>query len=224
MRARAQAHSPQIDDVAVIPHPPPDVERFALVPEQPWAWRLTYVGRIVDVKGVDLAVEALAHLPAAATLAIFGRGDDEYERALRDRVHELGLDDRVSFARVPREELPDAYAAGDVTLFPVRWNEPFGLVPLESMGVGRPVVASGRGGSGEFLSDGDNCLIFDPDEGPRALARRIQELADDPALRSRLRDGGGRTLARIVDARFDDAVLAVVEDRVTARSDPTAAR
>jgi glycosyltransferase involved in cell wall biosynthesis len=224
MRARAQAHSPQIDDVAVIPHPPPDVERFALVPEQPWAWRLTYVGRIVDVKGVDLAVEALAHLPAEATLAIFGRGDDEYERALRERVHELGLDDRVSFARVPREQLPDAYAAGDVTLFPVRWNEPFGLVPLESMAVGRPVVASGRGGSGEFLADGDNCLIFDPDEGPRALAGRIRELADDPALRSRLRDGGGRTLARIVDARFDDAVLEVVEDRATARSNPTAAR
>jgi glycogen(starch) synthase len=223
MRARAQEHSPQIEDVAVIPHPPPEVERFELAPERPWAWKLVYVGRIVDVKGVDLAVEALAELPAEATLAIYGRGDDDYERALRERVHVLGLDGRVTFDRLPREELPAAYAAGDVTLFPVRWAEPFGLVPLESMAVGRPVIASGRGGSGEILSDGENCLIFDPDHGAEALAARIRELADDPALRTHLREGGLRTLGRIVDARFDDAVLAVVEDRVAARANRAAA-
>ena len=57
------AWCPTIEDVAVIPHPPPEVERFELVPERPWHWDLVYVGRIVDVKGVDLAVEALAKLP-----------------------------------------------------------------------------------------------------------------------------------------------------------------
>lgn len=224
LRARSQEHSPQVSDVAVIPHPPPAVERFELAPEQPWGWRLVYVGRIVDVKGVDLAVEALAQLPAEATLAIYGRGDDEYERALRARVTELGLEGRVTFDRLPRDQLPAAYAAGDVTLFPVRWAEPFGLVPLESMAVGRPVVATGRGGSGEILRDGENCLIFDPDGGPEALAARIRELAEDPALRTRLREGGLRTLERIIDARFDDAVLAVVEDRVAARSHRATAR
>jgi glycosyltransferase involved in cell wall biosynthesis len=211
LRAKTQAAVPHVEEAVVIPHPPPDVGRFELVPEQPWSWRLTYVGRVVDVKGVDLAIEALALLPAEATLAIYGRGDATYEQSLRDRATALGLDGRVTFAQLPREELPAAYAAGDVTLFPVRWAEPFGLVPVESMAVGRPVVASGRGGSGEILSDGENCLIFDPDAGPAALADRVRELAADPALRTRLREGGRRTLAAIIDARFDDAVLAVVD-------------
>jgi glycosyltransferase involved in cell wall biosynthesis len=124
---------------------------------------------------------------------------------------------------VPREELPAAYAGGDVTLFPVRWAEPFGLVPLEAMAVGRPVVASGRGGSGEILRDGANCLLVDPDQGPAALAARIRELADDPALRARLREGGLRTVAEIVAERFDDTVLGIVEDRVAARRHGAAA-
>lgn len=217
LRARAQAHSPRIEDVEVIPHPPPEIERFELAPERPWGWKLVYVGRIVDVKGVDLAIEALAKLPAEATLVIDGRGDDDYQRALRERVRELGLEGRVTFQQSRREDLPATYAAGDVTLFPVRWAEPFGLVPLESMAVGRPVIATGRGGSAEILSDGENCLIFDPDHGPDALAARIRELADDPTLRAKLRDGGQQTLGRIIDARFDDSVLAVVEARVVAR-------
>jgi glycosyltransferase involved in cell wall biosynthesis len=223
MRARAQERVPQVRDVEVVHHPPPEVERFALAPERPWSWALGYVGRIVDVKGVDLAVDALALLPASATLAIYGRGDDDYERALVARAAELGLDGRVSFHRLPREELPAAYAGGDVTLFPVRWAEPFGLVPLEAMAVGRPVIASGRGGSGEILSDGENCLIADPDDGPEALAARIRELAEDPDLRARLRAGGQRTVARIVDERFDDTVLAIVESRVAARRQGAAA-
>jgi glycosyltransferase involved in cell wall biosynthesis len=216
LRARAQAHSPQIEDVEVVPHAPPEIERFEPAPERPWSWTLLYVGRIVDVKGVDLAVDALAQLPAEATLVIDGSGDADYERSLRARIHELGLDDRVRIGRSPRDELPAAYAAADVTVFPVRWAEPFGLVPLESMAVGRPVVATGRGGSGELLTDGENCLIFDPDDGAGALAERIRALAADPALRSRLREGGHRTLQAIIDARFDDAVLAVVQQRVDA--------
>lgn len=214
MRDRSVAALPQLRDTVVIPHPPPGVEHFELAPEQPWGWRLVYVGRIVEVKGVDLAVDALASLPEEATLAIYGRGDDDYEAALRARADRLGVGGRVTFQRVPREEIPAAYAAGDVTLFPVRWGEPFGLVPLESMAVGRPVIASGRGGSGEILQDGENCLIADPADGPEALAGRIRELAGDPALRARLRDGGRRTLQAIIDERFDDAVLEVVVDRV----------
>ena len=55
-------------------------------------------------------------------------------------------------------------------MFPVRWNEPWGLVPIEAMARGRPVVATGRGGSGEYLRDGENCMLFDADDDA-ALAR-----------------------------------------------------
>ena len=55
-----------------------------------------------------------------------------------------------------------------MVVFPVRWEEPWGLVPIEAMARGRPVVATGRGGSGEYLRDGENCVLFEADDAERA--------------------------------------------------------
>ncbi|HEX4110831.1 MAG TPA: glycosyltransferase [Solirubrobacteraceae bacterium] len=202
---------PDLPHTEVVPHEPPDVEWFTLAPSEPWSWRLLFVGRIEEVKGVDLAVLALLDLPDAAVLTVVGSGSEDYLAGLHALVAERGLRDRVRFERHKRTELPAVYARADVVLFPSRWKEPFGLVPLEAMGVGRPVIATGRGGSGEYLRDGENCLIFDPDHGPGELAERIRRLADDQALRARLREGGRHTLQAIRDARFNERVLATVE-------------
>jgi glycosyltransferase involved in cell wall biosynthesis len=99
-------------------------------------------------------------------------------------------------------------------VFPVRWNEPWGLVPIEAMAMGRPVVATGRGGSGEYLRDGDNCLLFEADD-PRALAAALRNLADDPDLRRRLRDGGLRTAPRYTEALYNEAVENAVRAAVS---------
>ncbi len=61
---------------------------------------------------------------------------------------ELGLTERVSFERVAGDAVPAILAAADALLFPVQWEEPWGLVPLEAMASGTPVVATGTGGSG----------------------------------------------------------------------------
>jgi glycosyltransferase involved in cell wall biosynthesis len=181
-------------------------------PAQAWAWRLLYVGRIDERKGIDTAVRALAQLPAEATLDVVGSGDDDAERRLRALVAQLGLQARVCFTGIlPRDELPARYAGADVALFPVRWREPWGVVPLEAMGVGRPVVATGRGGSGEYLRDGENALLFDA-EDPAALAAQVRRLAADEALRERLRAGGLETANRHTAARHDARVTAVLED------------
>jgi glycosyltransferase involved in cell wall biosynthesis len=92
----------------------------------------------------------------------------------------------------------------------VRWREPWGVVPLEAMGVGRPVVATGRGGSGEYLRDGDNALLFDA-EDPEALAHQITRLANDDALRERLRAGGLQTAHDHTAAAHDARVTAILE-------------
>jgi glycogen(starch) synthase len=112
----------------------------------------------------------------------------------------------VTFAQRPRDELAGAYAAADAVLFPVLWEEPWGLVPLESMAVGTAVVATGAGGSGEYLRDGENCVIFEPRDDPGALARAVEGLARDRALRARLRDGGLETAARFDERSFNAAV------------------
>ena len=97
-------------------------------------------------------------------------------------------------------------------LFPVRWAEPWGLVPLEAMTVGTPVVASGRGGSGEYLRDGQNALVCEPE--PEALAGAVQRLAGDAALRARLRDGGFQTAAPFTEQAYNEAIEAALAEAV----------
>jgi glycogen(starch) synthase len=181
-------------------------------PEAPWAWRLLYVGRIDRRKGIGTAVESLASLPGEATLSVVGAGDERELAALQERVRALGLAKRVSFTG-PRErsELPGVYAAANAVLFPVEWDEPWGLIPLEAMGIGRPVVATGRGGSGEYLRDGENCLLF-PAGDAAALAEKLQTLAHDEALRARLRQGGSATARQHTQAGFAGAAVDALED------------
>jgi glycogen synthase len=184
----------------------------APLPHRPWAWRLLNVGRIDDRKGIDTAIDALAHLPPEATLTVAGAGDDQALSALRERAARAGLDGRVTFLGAQdRDRLRAVYAQADAVVFPVRWDEPWGLVPLEAMALGRPVLATGRGGSAEYLRDGENALLF-PAGDAAALAARLHDLAADPDLRARLRAGGLATAPRHTDAAFNAALEAALAE------------
>ena len=94
---------------------------------------------------MDLAVLSLLDLPDEATLTLVGSGNDVYLASLRRLVSERVLTIASTSIAGAALSSPMLYADADVILFPVRWDEPFGLVPLEAMAVGRPVVATGRG-------------------------------------------------------------------------------
>jgi glycogen synthase len=206
VRARA-AERWELEDTAIA-HSGVDLSLFIPAPERPeWRGRLLYVGRIDERKGIETAVRALERLPGA-TLSVVGSGDEAYLERLRSVADETGTEDRIAFRPgAPRQELPAIYAESDAVVFPVLWEEPWGLVPLEAMAVGVPVVATGRGGSGEFLRDGENCLIYEPAEDPGALARAVQRLADDRELRAKLRTEGMTTAARHDQDSFTRAVV-----------------
>jgi glycosyltransferase involved in cell wall biosynthesis len=191
----------------------PDDDLFKPVPASTWRWRLAYVGRIDERKGIDTAIEALAALPEEARLVVNGSGDDEHAGELRRLAARLGIDRRVEFTLRPREEIPQLYAEADAVLFPVRWEEPWGLVPLEAMAVGRPVVATGTGGSGEYLRDRHNSLLFEPSDA-EGLAAAIRDLAADPKLRARLVEGGFETAARFSERAFNEQVERALEREV----------
>jgi glycosyltransferase involved in cell wall biosynthesis len=176
-------------------------------PAREWSWSLLYVGRLDQRKGVDTAVAALAHLPDAATLTIIGGWDEHEEERLRVLARGVGVEERVRFAgQRTRAAVRAAYADCDVVVFPVVWEEPWGLVPLEGMARGRPVVATGRGGSGEYLRDGENALLFEAGS-EAALADAVRRLAGDPGLRRRLLAGGLETASRHTEDAFNAAVL-----------------
>ena len=175
-------------------------------PVAEWRWRLVCVGRLDERKGVDTAVEAMARLPEHATLELIGGWDAREEERLRALARDAGVAPRVHFAgQLDRREIADAYARADATVFPVRWEEPWGLVPLESMAKGRPVLATGRGGSAEYLRNGENCVLFEAGDA-EALAAAVRRLAEDPALRTRLRAGGLETAPRHTEAVLNEAV------------------
>ena len=196
-RERAGADLPHTG----LAHPGVDPAAFPRADERRWGWRLAMVGRIAPEKGVDVALAALGRLPEA-TLVIDGPG-------------EHAAVDRVEFRRSEPGAVARTYADADAVLFPVTWKEPWGLVPLEAMSVGRPVVATATGGAAEYLRDGVNALVVEPGD-PDALADAVRRLAAHPQLRARLRAGGFETAARYTEAAFCAAVV----DAVTAAAAP----
>lgn len=177
----------------------------APVASRPWAGRLLYVGRIDERKGVDTAIRALPDLDDSR-LRVVGRGDSSFLLRLHQIADEAGVSDRVEFAVLPRAELAAEYRAADALLFTSVYREPFGIVPLEGMACDTPVVATGVGGSAEYLEDGTNCLLYDPGDAA-GLAASVRRLATDPPLRNRLVHGGRETARRLTADAYAEALL-----------------
>jgi glycogen(starch) synthase len=206
-RERALAAGRKLLDTGVA-HSGIDPSYLDPLPARDWEWRLLYVGRIDARKGIVTAVDALAHLPEEATLTVVGGGDPGAASELRAQAARLGVADRVQLAGfMPRSAVRAAYGDADVVVFPVIWEEPWGLVPIEAMALGRPVVATGRGGSGEYLRHGENALLFEAGNA-EALAAAVTRLAGDPALRARLREGGLATAPGYTEDVFNGIVAA----------------
>jgi glycogen(starch) synthase len=183
-----------------------DLKLFTESPPAPWGWRLLYSGRIEQRKGVDTAVEAMASLPPEATLTLHGPVSVPYREELLEAASRAGAADRVLFSHSEHEQLPRVYAQADAVLFPVRWREPWGIVPLEAMAIGRPVLASrAGGGAAEYLADGRNCLQFDPGDAT-GLAAAVKRLADDGSVRATVVAGGRATAGRYTTRGFVERI------------------
>jgi glycosyltransferase involved in cell wall biosynthesis len=136
------------------------------------------VGRFSDEKGFDTLIEAMDLLPSARLLLV---GDGEDRAALEDLVRRRGLEGRVTFT---------GWLAGrwtlqvglDVLAVPSR-SEGFGLVVIEAMQDGIPVVATEVGGLTEIIRDGENGLLVPPGD-PAALAAALGKVLGDAGLRS----------------------------------------
>ncbi len=161
---------------------------------------LLYVGRLRPIKGVETLLEALALLPGRTgdsrrgrggvpTLFIIGGDADEPENGhvarLRERVRALGLEDAVRFLGAqPQERLRLYYAAAEMTVMP-SFYESFGMVALEAMACGNPVIASRVGGLTTTIQDGVTGYLV-PEGDPLVLADRMSTILTDAGLRRRL--------------------------------------
>ena len=144
------------------------------------------LGRLVPRKGFGTVIEALPQLPDTELVLAGGSGGPEPERErLLALAAALGVAQRVRMLpQVARAEVPALLRSADVVVA-VPWYEPFGIVPLEAMACGRPVVASAVGGMLDTVVPGRTGLLVAPHD-PAALAEALRHLLERPALRERL--------------------------------------
>jgi D-inositol-3-phosphate glycosyltransferase len=184
---------PGVDVSRFYPIPPDEAKEVIGVP--PCESMLLFVGRIEPLKGIDVLIEAIAMLQAengAVCLVVIG-GDpesspetrsEEMER-LKCMREEAGVKDLVTFlGKRSQDSLPYYYSAAEAVVVPSHY-ESFGMVALEAMACGTPVVASQVGGLAFLVQDGVTGYTV-PVDDPQALAGRLSSLLRDHDLRSRL--------------------------------------
>jgi rhamnosyl/mannosyltransferase len=171
--------------------------------------RLLFVGHLRYYKGVNYLIQAMRALPTAH-LTIVGSG--MMERAWKNLARDLGVASRIEFVgEVPDAQLPGYYAACDIFVLPsAEKSEAFGVVQLEAMASGKPVVCTELGTGTSFVNrDGETGFVV-PARDSHALARAIQKLLDDSALRARMGAAGrARVRAEFTIAQMIERVMAV---------------
>ena len=184
-------------------------------PIEPAAWpgsiednevRLLFVGRIDPIKGIDRLLRAIPMIKSARPVKLLIVGGDEPDlfalEHLRALVADLGIQDNVVFhGRVPQETLAAYYSAADLCVLP-SYYESFGLVSLESLACGTPVVANDVGQMRSIINQGHNGYVT-PDNRPETLAEYLslgltkfsRHTTDTAAMRSSVSTYTWKTVA-----------------------------
>jgi len=188
---------PGVDVCRFYPIPVDEAREFIGVP--PCGRMLLFVGRIEPLKGLDVLIEALGSMQKKEVLkenpfclVIIGGDPDEsteHDNIEMTRIKALseqyGLKDMVTFlGRRSQDSLPYYYSGAEAVVVPSQY-ESFGMVALEAMACGKPVVASQIGGLAYLVQDGITGYTV-PVDDPEALARRLTSLIQDQELRDRM--------------------------------------
>jgi D-inositol-3-phosphate glycosyltransferase len=194
---RIRVIPPGVDTSRFYPIPKDEALEFIGTPAR--YCMLLYVGRVEPLKGIDTLFEAMAILKQEGfldinplCLAIIG-GDPEVSRdemssemeRLQQLQDSLGIGDLITFlGRRAQDTLQYYYSAAEIVVVPSHY-ESFGMVALEAMACGTPVIASETGGLAFLVKHGETGFHV-PAGDPHALAKRIEELMLDEALRARM--------------------------------------
>jgi glycosyltransferase involved in cell wall biosynthesis len=167
--------------------------------------RLLVMGRLVTRKGIGNTIEALARLPGVELVVAGGpRADaldaDPTVARLRALASGLGVAERVRFdGSVARPDVPALIRDSDVVVA-VPWYEPFGIVPLEGMACGRPVVGTAVGGLLDTVIPGETGELVSPRQ-PEQLASTLRALLEDPDRRAAYGRAARQRAVRLYDWR-----------------------
>jgi D-inositol-3-phosphate glycosyltransferase len=180
---------------------------------------ILFVGRIEPLKGIDILISAAAQLHEDENFIVLIVGGDARAETqielLRSQAAALGVDHHISFVgAVAHDKLPLYYNAADVCVVP-SYYESFGLVAVESMACGTPVVASRVGGLTSTVSDGETGYLI-PWRCPEPFAERLELLLDNDELRASFGRAGREAVERFRWTHVADAVAALYDELLPA--------
>lgn len=172
--------------------------------------KLLYVGRLVEIKGVDLLLQAFSRVKSDdVSLTIVGDGVEEEK--LHDIARQLGLEERVEFVGFREgEELFQYFRESDIFILPSRL-EPFGLVVLEAMCNSMPIICSQYVGCVPDLIDGENGIVVDPYDADQFAEAIASLTADEDRVRLMGQKSYDRAKRFSIQSSGDEFMRAVIE-------------
>jgi glycosyltransferase involved in cell wall biosynthesis len=184
---------------------------------------ILFVGSLAAHKGIDLLLEALGRLGDRDWRAVVV-GDGPLRNRCGELASRLGIAERVRFeGRLADAALERAFDACSLLAFPSRVAEGFGLVGIEALARGKPVVGFAAGGAGEWLLDGISGIAA-PELSSASLAQSLRTLLEDRGLRARLGSSGRRLVAeRFTEKSGIGSLMEVYGDALRLRAGRRAA-
>jgi glycosyltransferase involved in cell wall biosynthesis len=185
------------------------------------------VANLREWKGHSIVVAALARMAPELRkrlhVAFVGAArpeDEAYRRGLVEELERTGAADVVSWLG-ERTDVPDVLAAADVALHASTFPEPFGLVLIEALALGKPLVAARRGGPLEIVTP-QTGILFDPDD-PLELIEALERLLEQPELRRAMGNAARKRANRYTAQRMSHEMEALWEELIAARRPTDAA-
>ena len=190
MAAEAALHGAAVAHTHVAPLPTAFAGQVLPAPPAGSATTVLFASRLTPEKGVATLLEAFALMRGAIALELAGTGISAAATARTVAAHPRA--DRIRLlGHLENREMRDAYARASVVVVPSLWPEPFGLVGVEALAAGRPVVTTGVGGTAEWAR-ADLGVLVTPPGRPAELAAALDRVVADPTWEERAREAGSR--------------------------------
>ena len=187
-----------------------DVEKYIQEPQGKGIGKILYVGSLIERKGVDLLLQALARVENSFELYLAGNGDEKEN--LEHLADELGIKQKIHFlGQLSREELLTHYADSDLFVLPTR-EDCFALVILEAICSKLPIVCSKYAdGAYDMIREGENGYVIDP-YNAKEFAEKIDRLLGNPELCQEMRKLSEEVIDRFRFANIAKGYLAAIEE------------
>jgi len=196
----------------VVPNFLPSTPKVSSEPLEPYLAQLPvgdfllFVGDLRPMKGLNVLLSAYSELQDAPPLVLIGKEWPDSPKHYPPNT--------VVLHNWPNAAVLEAWRRSSIALVPSIWAEPFGIVVIEAMAGGTPVIASRVGGIPEIVTDGESGLLVPPDD-PIALRTAIQRLLSDVDLRRRMSCGAKRRAGDFAAATVVPQIEAIYQSLVT---------